>query len=524
MACCPLAAGWPARCGCSASERALSEVLLPGRAYAPSEALVLGLVDELVTDPADLLPAAHRWILEHPDAVQPWDRPGFRIPGGEPADRRVAGTLPGLPARLRQQARGPLLPGVRNLVAAAVEGAQVDLDTALLVEARYCVELICGPVSTNLIRSRFGDRRAVERSTARPTGAPSHPASVAVIVGGGTPGAELAQVLASARVVLKDVTPEAAEQGRNAGARLFDADVAEHVSAYLAPVAVVASTTSTEDLSAAVEVIRLHFASPASTMALVEIAVGDKTSKAMFARALDIVRQIGKTPILINEGRGPFTGRVMARFLDEAVAMVGEGIPAASVEQAAAQAGCPDGPLALVDQLATDRHSSPQPTSVVMDRMVDELGRCGRAGGAGFYDYEDGRRVRLWPGLADAFGPPRTDVSLVDLQERLLFAEAHEAVRCLDEGLLRSVADGNIGSLLGVGFPAWTGGALQYVNQYAGGPAGFVARAHALAEQYGERFTPPASLDALAARGGGGSSREAHRLRRDVQDCGPQPD
>jgi len=252
--------------------------------------------------------------------------------------------------------------------------------------------------------------------------------------------------------------------------------------------------------------------------------------KKALARAFDLVRQIRKTPIVVNDSRGFFTSRVIGQFLNEGVAMIGEGIPAASVEQAAAQAGYPAKVLSLMDELtltlprkirretraaaeAAGRTWVEHPADRVIDRMVDEFDRTGRSGGAGFYDYQDGRRVGLWPGLAEHFGSratrpagdrsgtPAIEIPLRDLRERMLFAESLDAVRLLEEGVLSSVADANIGSLLGIGFPAWTGGVLQYINGYEGGPAGFTARARELAAAYGERFDPPALLVAKAAAG-----------------------
>jgi 3-hydroxyacyl-CoA dehydrogenase/enoyl-CoA hydratase/3-hydroxybutyryl-CoA epimerase len=198
--------------------------------------------------------------------------------------------------------------------------------------------------------------------------------------------------------------------------------------------------------------------------------------------------------------------------------MLLEGIPAPSIEQASSQAGYPAPVLQLSDELnlhlmrkiraaskaaveADGGTWTGHPAEQVVDRMVDEFGRGGRLAGAGFYDYADGARTGLWPGLRDAFGGDRRDVPLQDLKERMLVVEALEAVRCVDEGVIESVADANIGSILGIGFPGWTGGVLQYVNGFPGGPAGFVARCRELAAAYGDRFEPPASLVAMAERG-----------------------
>jgi 3-hydroxyacyl-CoA dehydrogenase/enoyl-CoA hydratase/3-hydroxybutyryl-CoA epimerase len=253
-------------------------------------------------------------------------------------------------------------------------------------------------------------------------------------------------------------------------------------------------------------------------MPLLEIVVGEKTSDAAIAKAVDIAMQIKKTPIVVNDSRGFFTSRVIGTFLGEAAAMVGEGIAPASVEQAGLQAGYPTGPLALLDEVsltlsrrireearaaaaAAGADFPEHPSYALFDRMVVDLERGGRAAGAGFYEYSGGKRTGLWPGLAE-FRDDAADVPFEDMKERMLFAEALESVKCLDEGVLRSIPEANIGSIFGIGFPPWTGGVLQYVNGYPGGAAGFVARARELAERYGARFQPPASLVALAEQGG----------------------
>jgi 3-hydroxyacyl-CoA dehydrogenase/enoyl-CoA hydratase/3-hydroxybutyryl-CoA epimerase len=261
--------------------------------------------------------------------------------------------------------------------------------------------------------------------------------------------------------------------------------------------------------------IGLHFFSPVDKMPLLEIVVGEKTSDATVAKAFDLAQQIGKTPIVVNDSRGFFTSRVIGTFLNEAVAMVGEGQPPASIEQAGAQAGYPAPPLQLIDELTltlpqkirTEARAAAEAagktwvghgSEAVIDRMV-ALGRAGRSSGAGFYDYADGQRVGLWSGLADTF-PAGEAIPFEDMKERMLFAEALESVRCMDEGVLRSVEDANIGSIMGIGFPPWTGGVIQYIEGYPGGVAAFVARARQLAERYGEQFQPPQSLLDRVAR------------------------
>jgi len=263
--------------------------------------------------------------------------------------------------------------------------------------------------------------------------------------------------------------------------------------------------------------VGVHFFSPVDRMPLVEVIKGEQTSTATLAKAFDLVRQLGKTPIVVNDSRGFFTSRVIIARLNEAVAMLGEGVSPASIEQAALQGGYPAGPLTLLDELTLTLPRSvreeareaaadagqpwtPHPSEPVFDRLVDDHGRAGRAAGGGFYDYgPDGRRAGLWPGLREHFPPAATQPPLRDLTERLLFAEALEAWDAYDSGVVVSTADANVGSLLGIGFPAWTGGVLRYIDQYTGGRAGFAGRAAELARSYGNRFTPPPSLVAAMA-------------------------
>ena len=254
-------------------------------------------------------------------------------------------------------------------------------------------------------------------------------------------------------------------------------------------------------------------------MPLLEIVVGEQTSDAAIAKAIDVALQIKKTPIVVNDSRGFFTSRVIGTFMGEAAAMLGEGVPAPSIEQAALQAGYPTGPLALFDEVsltlarrireagrraakAEGWEFAEHPSFPLIDTMVVELERGGRAAGAGFYDYVDGKQPD-WSGLAERWGgdvDPQS-ISFTELQERMLFVEALDSVRCLDEGVLRSVPEANIGSIFGIGFPPWTGGVLQYINGYEGGLPGFVERANELAAKYGDRFTPPQSLIEKAAAG-----------------------
>ncbi|AEW97470.1 MULTISPECIES: 3-hydroxyacyl-CoA dehydrogenase NAD-binding domain-containing protein [Streptomycetaceae] len=552
---------------------ALLKVLLQGTRYTPRRAVEAGLVHELAATPEELTAKARAFIDAHPDARQPWDTDGYKIPGGTPAHPAFAANLPAFPANLSKQLGGAPYPAPRDILAAAVEGSQVDFDTAQVIEARYFTELACGPISKNMIQAFFFDMQAVNSGASRPAGVEPSTVTRVAVLGAGMMGAGIAYACAKSGldVVLKDVTAEAAERGKAYSATLLDkalakgrttererdellaritptadtADLAgcdavieavfedtalkhkvfQEIEGVVAPDALLCTNTSTlpitllaEGVQRQEDFIGLHFFSPVDKMPLVEIVKGERTGQTALARAFDLVRRIRKTPIVVNDSRGFFTSRVIGQFINEGVAMVGEGVEPASIEQAAAQAGYPAKVLTLMDELTLTlprkiRNETRQaveaaggtwtahPAEAVIDRMVDEFGRTGRGGGAGFYDYADGRRTRLWPGLREHFTRPDADVPFTDIKERMLFAEALDSVRCLEEGVLTSVADANIGSILGIGFPAWTGGVLQYVNGYEGGLPGFVARARELQAAYGDRFAPPPLLLAKAERG-----------------------
>ncbi len=567
---------------------ALLQLLMQGQRHRPAKALELGVVDEVVDSPDKLIPAAKAWIQsrsgEEP-VVQPWDVKGYKIPGGTPSNPKLAQNLPAFPANLRKQLKGANYPAPHHIMAAAVEGAQVDFDNAIEIEGRYFVDLVTGQVAKNMIQAFFFDMQRVGGARGRPEGIePFKPAKM-VVLGAGMMGAAIAYVSAKAgiEVVLKDVSQEAADRGKAysvtltgkavsrgrftqeqadqllaritptadpadaAGAELVieavfedpkvKAQVFSDIEPHLADGALLGSNTSTlpitelaEGVSRPEEFIGLHFFSPVDKMPLLEIIKGERTSEETLYRSLDVAKLIKKTPIVVNDSRGFFSSRVIGTFINEGIAMLTEGVPAPSIEQASSQAGYPAPVLQLSDELnlklmrkirnAAKEASSgsggssgssgwdAHPSETVIDRMLDEHDRPGRLEGKGFYEYVEGKRTRLWPGLRQAF-PPVEDpgsISLLDLEERMMFAEAIESIKCLDEGVIESVADANIGSILGIGFPGWTGGVLQYVNGYehtdhGSGPAAFVSRARELAERYGERFTPPASLVEKAERG-----------------------
>ena len=561
---------------------AMMSLLLQGQRVRPAKGQEIGIVDELVGSKEELIPAAKKWIEANPEAQQPWDVKGYKIPGGTPSSPSLAQNLPAFPANLRKQIKGANYPAPHHIMSAAVEGAQVDFDNASEIEGRYFVDLVTGQVAKNMIQAFFFDLQRATGDRGRPAEIETFKPSKVVVLGAGMMGAAIAYVCAKSglEVVLKDVDQAAADRGKDYSEKLVakavergrstqeqgdellgritattdpaaakaaelvieavfedpsvKAQVFAEIEPHLADDALLGSNTSTlpitslaEGVSRPADFIGLHFFSPVDKMPLLEIIKGEQTSEETLYRALDVAKLIKKTPIVVNDSRGFFTSRVIGTFINEGIAMLLEGVPAPTIEQASSQAGYPAPVLQLSDELnmklmkkirdaaraaaagdggAWDGH----PSEAVIDRMLDE-GRPGRLEGKGFYEYEDGKRTRLWPGLREAFPPVKDPsvLSLKDLEERMLVIEAIETVKCLDEGVIETVADANIGSIFGIGFPGWTGGVLQFINGYEGGLAGFVARARELAEKYGERFEPPASLVEKAERGETYSDEEA---------------
>ena len=544
--------------------------LAEGKKVRPAAALKAGLIDELASDKDDLLVKARAWIVANPSPKQPWDEAGYKIPGGTPASPNVAQMLAIAPSVLRDKTKG-CFPAPEKILCAVVEGAQVDFDTAQLIEARYFTELTTGQVAKNMIGTFWFQLNDINAGGSRPEGFAPFVTKKVGVLGAGMMGAGIAYVSAVAgiEVVLKDVSIDAAEKGKSYSAKLLEKKVSrgqmsvEKRDAILARItatdkeadfagcdlvieavfedrdlkatvtaaaeraaasdALIASNTSTLPITGLAAAVRnqdrfigLHFFSPVDKMPLVEIIRGARTSDASLARGFDYVMQINKTPIVVEDSRGFFTSRVFGTFTNEGIAMLGEGISAAMIETEARKAGMPVGPLAISDEvslslmnhirqqtikdLAAEGKQIPEhPAFAVIDLMLNEYKRPGKAAGGGFYEYPQAGKKQLWSDLKARFEKPDAQISQEDVRDRILFIQAIETVRCLEEGVLKSVADANIGSIFGIGFAAWTGGALQFINQY--GIKDFVARAHYLAEQYGERFEPPALLRDKAARG-----------------------
>ncbi|WP_101523099.1 3-hydroxyacyl-CoA dehydrogenase NAD-binding domain-containing protein [Nocardioides houyundeii] len=569
-------------------QTALMEVLLQGPQFNPAAAKAKGLVDELVATREELVPAAKAWIAEHREdadaAKNPWDRPGYKMPGGSPKSPALAAFLPAFPALLRKQLKGADYPAQKAILAAAVEGANTDFDTASRIESRYLTTLVCGQNSTNMIQAFFFDLQAINSGSLRPQGVAPFKATKVGVLGAGMMGAGIAYVCARAgmQVVLKDVELANAEKGKaysekinakavsrgkltqdksdellgritptadpadlagcdlvieavfedaSLKAKVF-AEVAPYVTGHERGDALLCSNTSTlpiTELATGVDrpadFIGLHFFSPVDKMPLVEIIRGRETSDEALAKAYDVVQQIRKTPIVVNDSRGFYTSRVIGTQINEGLRMLAEGVHPMSLERAATQAGYPVGPLQISDELnlelmkkirianeeawrAEGKDVSADPSTQVVEKML-EIGRPSKLKGAGFYDYDEaGRRTALWSGLAETFPPAEQQPPLADIMDRMLFIEALETAKCFEEEVLTSAAAANIGSIMGIGFPARTGGAAQFMTGYEGadgtiGLGAFLARAEELAATYGERFAPTPYLRELLAKGEG---------------------
>ncbi len=559
-------------------QSAMMDILLQGTRFKPKAAKEKGLVDELVASREDLVPAARKWIGEHQDdpqaASNPWDRDGFKIPGGTPSSPSLAQFLPAFPAMLRKQTKGAVYPATRAIMAAAIEGAQVDFETASRIESRYLAHLITGSNSKNMIQAFFFDLSAINSGLLRPEGVPKFTATKVGVLGAGMMGAGIAYSCARAgmEVVLKDVEQASADKGKAYSEKILSkavqrgkmdekkkAEILDRITAtteandfkgcdlvieavfedpslkaqvfgeiqdVVNSDALLCSNTSTlpiTDLAESVnrpdDFIGLHFFSPVDKMPLVEIIRGARTSDEAVAKALDVVMQIRKTPIVVNDSRGFYTSRVIGTMVMEGLAMLGEGVHPMSVERAATQAGYPVGTLQLSDELnmelmakiqkatadAAPAGYQPHPGEAVVSKMLEE-GRPGRLRGKGFYDYdENGGRGSLWAGLAELFPPAPEPADIEDLKDRYLFIEALETAKCFEEGVIESSAAANIGSIMGIGYPALTGGTVQFMQGYDGrtgqGLTGFVARARELASTYGDRFAPTDRLVEMAEKG-----------------------
>ncbi len=543
--------------------------LTEGKQFKPEEGKATGLIHDIVETQSEMVEAAITWIKANPKVQQPYDVKGYKVPGGLPTHPSLAKMLPIAPAMMRAKTKGTL-PAPESILSVMVESLQVDIESAMRIESRYFIELVCGQVSKNMIGTFWFQLNEIKAGAARPKSVEASKVAKVGILGAGMMGAGIAYSSANKgiNVVLKDISVENAERGKNYSEKLLDkkvqkkrmtseqrdttlslikasddysdlkgcdliieavfedralkATVTQDAEAQLDSSAIFASNTSTLPITGLAEAserpenfIGLHFFSPVDKMPLVEIICGEKTSPETLAKAYDYVLQIGKTPIVVNDSRGFFTSRVFGTFANEGIAMVGEGISPAAIENAAFLSGFPVGPLAVTDEVsmtliekirkqtikdmqADGATYQEHPADPVVDRML-EAGRAGKLAGGGFYTYPKQGKKHLWEGLADQFKVNDQSCDLQEIKDRLLYIQAIETVRCVEEKVLTSVRDANIGSIMGIGYPVWTGGILQFINQT--GLEKFIERADYLTEQFGQRFAVPQLLKDMAKDG-----------------------
>ena len=543
------------------------QLMLRGQTVRARQALAQRLVDRLVPR-EELIAEARRWLTEVGTSRQPWDQDGFRIPGGGPYSRTGMMTFSAANAIYRRETFDNY-PGLRALMRAVYEGLLVSIDVGLRIEARLFAHVLTTPEARAMMRSLFVSMRALQGGARRPAEVPDRTPARIGVLGAGMMGSGIAYVAAAAglEVVLIDRDMASAEAGKAkavelisgqvargrastavrdglvgriratddfatvAGAELIveavfedrkvKAEATRRAEAAIGPDAIFGSNTSTLPITGLAAAssrpenfIGIHFFSPVHRMELVEIIVGEKTSDTALATALDFVRAIGKTPIVVNDRRGFFTSRVVGTYVSEGHAMLREGVPPAMVENVGQIAGMPVGPLALNDEVGIDLalaiaraakadlgDAYEAPGDDLLAALVDRHGRLGRKNGKGFYDYPQGGKKLLWSGLAELVGEakPADSFDVTELAQRFLTIQALETARCFEESVLTDVRDADVGAILGFGFAPFTGGPLSYIDMV--GADEFRRRCERLARRYGKRFAPSRLIRSLASKG-----------------------
>lgn len=541
---------------------AASPFLLQGKLSDPKKAKSAGLIDEVSEDP---MADAKAWVLSDPKIVKPWDEKGYKMPGGAPYHPAGFMTFVGANAMVNGNTQG-VYPAAKAMLSAVYEGALVPFDTAIMIEARWFTHVLMNPSSSAMIRSLFINKEALEKGANRPAVADQTVKKVGVL-GAGMMGAGIALVSAKAgiEVVLIDRDQEAADKGKayieafadkgiarkkstpeqkekmlglvNATADLealkgcdliveavfedvgVKAEMTKKVEAIVGEDCVFATNTSTlpiTELAKASEradkFIGIHFFSPVEKMMLVEIIKGKETGDVAVAKALDFVRQIKKTPIVVNDARFFYANRCIIPYINEGIRMVTEGVAPALIENAAKMLGMPLGPLQLTDETSIDlgvkiAKATKEAMGADYDDACDEIlfwmfdeGRLGRKANAGFYAYsEKGKREGLWTGLGEKYALASEQPSLIEVQNRLMFAQVLEAVRALEEGVLEDIREGDVGAILGWGFAPWSGGPFSWLDIV--GAEWAAETCDALTEAHGARFATPALLRDMAAKG-----------------------
>jgi 3-hydroxyacyl-CoA dehydrogenase/enoyl-CoA hydratase/3-hydroxybutyryl-CoA epimerase len=543
-----------------------SPFLLEGKMVAPAAAKSAGLIDEVVADP---VAAAKEWVLNAKDAdiLKPWDAKGYKMPGGAPYHPAGFMTFVGANAMVNGKTQGAF-PAAKALLSAVYEGALVPFDTALKIEARWFTNILMNPSSSAMIRSLFLNKEALEKGAVRPEGVPDQRVKKLGVLGAGMMGAgiTLVSVQAGIEVVLIDQTQEAADKGKAYSATFFDkgiarrksteekkqaalnlitattdldalkgcdliieavfedpkvkAEMTKKVEAVIPDDCIFASNTSTLPITELAKAssrpdqfIGIHFFSPVEKMLLVEIIKGKETGDRAVAKSLDYVRQIRKTPIVVNDARFFYANRCIIPYANEGARMITEGVAPQLVDHAAQLLGFPVGPVQLTDETSIDLGAkiaratkaamgNAYPASQADDLIfwMEDLGRLGRKANAGFFDYDEkGKRQGYWKGMHDKFPLADEQPDLRDVQDRLMFVQVLEAVRALEEGVLEDIREGDVGAILGWGFAPWSGGPFSWLD-ILGAPYA-AERCDQLTEQFGDRFKCPDLLREMADKG-----------------------
>ncbi len=543
-----------------------SPFLLEGKMVAPSAAKSAGLIDEVVADP---VAAAKDWVLNAKDAdiLKPWDAKGYKMPGGTPYHPAGFMTFVGANAMVNGKTQGAF-PAAKALLSAVYEGALVPFDTALKIEARWFTNILMNPSSSAMIQSLFLNKEALEKGAVRPEGVPDQRVKKLGVLGAGMMGAgiTLVSVQAGIEVVLIDQTQEAADKGKAYSATFFDkgiarrksteekkqaalnlitattdldalkdcdliieavfedpavkAEMTKKVEAVIPADCIFASNTSTLPITGLAKAssrpdqfIGIHFFSPVEKMLLVEIIKGKETGDRAVAKSLDYVRQIRKTPIVVNDARFFYANRCIIPYANEGARMITEGVAPQLVDHAAQLLGFPVGPVQLTDETSIDLGAkiaratkaamgNAYPASQADDLIfwMEDLGRLGRKANAGFFDYDEkGKRLGYWKGMHDKFPLAETQPDLRDVQDRLMFSQVLEAVRALEEGVLEDIREGDVGAILGWGFAPWSGGPFSWLD-IIGAPYA-AERCDQLQAKFGDRFECPALLREMADKG-----------------------
>ncbi len=545
-----------------------SPYLLQGKLSDPKSAKAAALINEVV--PAgELLEKAKEWVLNAKDAdiVKPWDQKGYKMPGGAPYHPAGFMTFVGASAMVNGQTMG-VYPAAKALLSAVYEGALVAFDTAIRIEARWFTNVLMNPSSGAMIRSLFINKEALEKGAVRPAGVPDQKVSKVGIMGAGMMGAGIAYVSAEAgiEVVLIDQEQEAADKGKSYSESILDkgisrkkvtpekkaevlgrittttdygalkgcdliveavfedpaikAEVTKNVEEVVGKDCIFATNTSTLPITELAKAsqrpdqfIGIHFFSPVDKMLLVEIIKGEQTGDRAVAKALDYVRQIRKTPIVVNDARFFYANRCIIPYINEGVRMVKEGVEPALIENAARLVGMPLGPLQLTDETSIDLGVKiAKATKAAMGDAYDnddadevlfwlfDQDRLGRKSKAGFYAYDDaGKRQGLWSGLRKQYPAAKDQPDLTEVQHRLLMAQVLEAVRALEEGVLMDIREGDVGAILGWGFAPWSGGPFSWLDMIGAGTA--VEICEGLKSAHGDRFESPDLLKDMAKEG-----------------------